>query len=235
MVKHYLKLIALPVLLLVIFTAINFFWRLFSLPSPEELLILARGWFDLYGLPIVFFSSILEGTFLLGGYFPGAFVIVVGVILADTISEAVSVVAVAALGFMFSHTFNYILGRYGWYQILAKFGLKAAMQEAEMKLKNRGPFAILASYWMPSLAALTDTAAGIMKMPFRIFALYSFISTILWGAFAGTVVYILGERAISIISPSNGRSTVLYVIIGVWIALLLLADYWERKDGKQEQ
>lgn len=231
--KHYSRIIALPVFILALFITLNFIWSALNWPTTDELLILAKGWFDLYGLPVVFLSSIVEGLLLIGGYFPGAFIIVVGVILSDSVSQAGSVVLVAGSGLFIAHTLNYTLGRYGWHALLVKFGLKTAMDEAKGKLERKGPLAIFLSYWMPSIASLTDTASGIIGMPFRKFAFFSVLSTFFWATVVGAIVYNLGDKVLQVVAPSSGRSKVLYVIIGVWIALLLLADYWERKDGEK--
>jgi membrane protein DedA with SNARE-associated domain len=228
--KHYLKILSLPLFFLVLFASLNFAWQIFNIPPAEELALMLRAWFDAYGLPILFLSSIVEGALLVGNYFPGVFVIFLGVILADSVGQAVTAVSVISVGLMIAHIFNYVLGRYGWHTILIKFGLKQAIDGAKEKLQKRGPTAILLSYWMPSLGAITDTAAGIIRLPFRIFLTYAIISTIMWNTIAGTTVYVVGDKALALASPSSTRSIIFYVILAIWVMSILLLDHLNRKQ-----
>jgi len=227
--KYYLKLLAAPLLFFVLFTSLVVTWKVADLPSSEELTGIVKALFDTYGLPILFLSSIVEGVLLVGGYFPGIFVIFLGVILTDSISQAMVVVAVVTAGLFLAHLFNYVLGRYGWYRLLIRFGMKDAVEEARKRLIKRGPLAILLSYWLPSLGALTDTAAGIMRMPFKKFFLYSFISVTLWDVLSGTLVYSFKSTALSIVAPGSARSGIFFVIIGIWVIVILVMDFLERK------
>jgi membrane-associated protein len=234
MFKHYFKLLGLPLFFLALFVTLNLVWKVFSIPPAPVLAEMLRGWFDLFGLPILFLSSIVEGALLLGNYFPGVFVIFVGVILARSVGEAAVAVSVASLGLMVAHVINYVLGKYGWHTLLLKLGMKSAVESAKTKLEKRGPLAILLSYWMPNLGAFTDTAAGIIRLPFRTFITYSIVSTIFWNTVVGTVVYLVGDAALSIASPSEVRSTIFYSVLAVWVIALLLLDYWERKNPSVE-
>lgn len=234
MLKHYLKLLALPITLLLIVLALNLTWELFDLPSPIELKNIIEYWFNLYGFPIIFLSSLVEGMLLVGGYFPGTFVIFLGVILAQSVKQAALVVLVVSLGLMVAHVFNYFLGKYGWYTLLVKFGLKGAIEEAQGKLSKRGPIAIFASYWMPNLAALTDTAAGILRISFKTFINYSVVATIFWNTLAGIGVYFVGDRALAIVVPGSGRTGILIFGVALWAVLIIIADYLERKYGSEE-
>ena len=217
--KYYLKLLAIPLLFLGLFLSLFIIWDIADLPPTDELTGIVKIWFDDYGLPIIFLSSIVEGMLLVGNYFPGVFVIFLGVILADSISQAIVVVAVVTVGLFIAHMFNYILGRYGWYKLLVRFGLKSTVEQARNRLEKRGPIAILSSYWLPSVGALTDTAAGIIHMRFKKFLLYSIISVTFWDALAGTLVYSFKDIALTIGSPGSTGIVIVFAIIAVWIIM----------------
>ena len=234
MLKHYSKILALPFILLIVFLTLNYSWEIFNLPSENELVFLIETWFERYGLPIVFLSSIVEGALLVGGYFPGVFVIFIGVVLSKSVGQATLVVVVASIGLLIAHAFNYFLGKYGWYTLLVKFGLKGAVDDAQAKLSKRGPIAIFLSYWLPSLGALTDTAAGIIRLPIKVFFTYSILSTVIWNTIVGVGVYIVGDKALSIAMPGSGRSNLLYLGILAWALLIIIADYLERKYGNEK-
>ncbi|KND48944.1 MAG: hypothetical protein AB200_00760 [Parcubacteria bacterium C7867-005] len=233
MFRYYAKLLSVPLTFLLLYISLAAVWLVFDFPETQELLVVVNYWFDKYGLPALFICSVLEGILLVGTYFPGVFVIFVSVILADNPIEAIFAILVGTAGLMIAHIINYILGKYGWYRLFVKFGLQNAIGQSQTKLLKRGPIAILGSYWSPALGALTDTAAGIMQMPFKIFITYSLMSAVLWNSFVGSIVYVWGDGALSIASPGGQRNFLLYAIIGFWITALLVGDFIEKRKNRQ--
>lgn len=222
--RHYLKLLALPLLFLVVTSTLTLAWKIFDLPETEALTRVVGEWFDKYGLPALFFSSILEGLLLVGGYFPGVFVIFLGVLVADSPYEAVQAVGVSTLGLLVAHVTNYFLGKYGWYKLLVKFGMAGAIETKKSQLEKRGPLAIPLSYGFPSIGALTNTAAGIIGMQFRKFLLYSVLSSIFWYSTVGLLVYHIGDSALEIASGGGNARWVVFLIIGIWMVSLVYLD-----------
>lgn len=230
--KHYLKLLSIPLLVLLLSWSVRIAWNIFDLPSAEALEETLGRWFAQYGLPIFLVSSILEGMLLVGGYFPGVFMIFLGIILTESSSEAAMVVSVVIVGLFISHLINYALGRYGWYRLLIRFGLGDALESEREKVAKRGVIAIFLSYWLPSVAALTDTAAGIMRMPFKLFLFASLASTIVWSVIAGTLVYFFKDSALEVAGgPGASGGVVLYTIIAIWIIILLISDFYEKRNA----
>jgi membrane protein DedA with SNARE-associated domain len=227
--KYYLRLLSIPLLFFVLYTSLFLIWDIFNLPSTEELTSIVGDWFDKYGIPVLLFGSILEGMLLIGSYFPGVFVIFLGVIVADSPLEAVMVIVVATIGLLIAHAGNYFLGKYGWYRLLVKFGVKEAVEQAKKRLEKRGPIAIPLSYWLPSIGALTDTAAGIIQLSFRKFMTYSIVSSVFWYPLVGFVVYMIGDSALSIATGGTGM-VVMYSIIGLWVITLLVVDHFEKRN-----
>ncbi|MDQ5893019.1 MAG: hypothetical protein QG640_29 [Patescibacteria group bacterium] len=229
---HYLRLLSLPLLFLLLSSSLNIVWKIFDLPETEVLTSIVKVWFDAYGLPILFLSSILEGMLLIGSYFPGVFVIFVSVVLSDTIPQMAAAILVATIGLMIAHVGNYVLGKYGWYRLLVKFGMKRSIEAAQEKLVKKGPIAIMSSYWLPSMGALTDTAAGIIQMPFKKFIVYSIGSAIFWDTFVAVIVYNVGNGALKI---ASGGSSITFLVVGIWIAIVLIFDWFERRKENQAQ
>ncbi len=223
--KEVLKLISVPVALLVIYLILALIWKLLNLPSDDELVPIVKNYFAQYGLWLVFVGALIEGFLLLGQYFPGGFIIFLGVITAGKdIPRAAEVVAIVSIAFFISYTLNYWVGKYGWYKLLVKFGLKKSLDDAQQKLIKQGMNAVIFSYWEPNLASITATAAGVLQIPLRKFLVYSAAGVIIWNIFWGTLVFTLGESALNII----GFKYVI-VIFGVWVAIILLKKYvWDR-------
>ncbi len=234
MIKRYLALLSVPLFLLAVSLSLRVFWNVFDLPPAQVLADTIAGWLSRYGLPVLFLAAMAEGTLLVGGYFPGVFIITVAVIVARSWQEAVVAVIVGSLGLIAAHIVNYQLGRHGWYRLLSRFGLKGPIAQARHRLEKRGLWALFATYWMPSIAALTDTAAGIMAIPFRRFLVYAVAATFLWDTIAGTVMYLLGSKAIEIATPNGTDMWIVLPILGAWMLGLIIWDWRKRRSSGQD-
>ncbi len=235
MIKYYSKLIALPLFFFILFLSSFVIWDILDLPADEELVKVVRLHFNTYGISVVFLSAIIEGILLVGNYFPGAFIIFLSIILAESVQQAVIFIAVIILALFIAHIFNYILGRYGWYRLLVRFGLKGSVEQSRRQLIKKGPIAIFLSYWLPNLGALTDTAAGIICMPFKKFFFCSLLSTVLWGVFFGILAFSLKDLVISfLVIDGNEKLTKIIIlsVIAIWILLVIFIDFFKRKKAK---
>lgn len=229
---YYLKLLSLPLSVLALSISLRLIWGLFDFPPLEVLLPQLKELLGDYGLPILLVSAMLEGMLLVGAYFPGLFVICVSVLLADSVVEAAVAIFVGTVGLLVAHVANYALGKYGWYNLLVKFGLKGAIDESRENLVKRGPWAVWGSYWLPSMSALTDTAAGIIRMPFRTFFTHSVLASFFWDTVAGTIMYVVGEPMLYVVGggSSSGDIAVPLILVSVWSAIILAMDYWKHRE-----
>jgi len=220
--REFLKILSVPLILFGFYLVVYVIWRAVGLPLGEELFSSIEQYFVKYGLWIVFVSAIVEGFFLLGQYFPGGTIIFLGVISAGgNISKAASVVFIVSVAFFISYTLNYVLGKYGWYKLLVKFGLRSSIENSKEKLEKQGASAVIFSYWEPNLASITATAAGILKIPVAKFELYSAMGIIFWNTFWGIVVFSLGTAALKLISFKY-----ILIIFLIWIVILVVKKYF---------
>ena len=228
--RYYLKLLSLPLTLLVGFISLFIIWRVFELPPAETIIEHLNVWFNSYGLIIFFISAFIEGILFFGGYFPGVFIIFVSVLSANSLPEALLRISITTIGLTFAHMVNYTLGRYGWYKLLVRFGLRGPIEDAKDKLIKRGTIAIFASYWLPSISTLTDTAAGILRMSFKKFIYSSISASIFWNLLVGLIVYFVGEK-ILVIATSGGITELLIQlsIVVIWSTILLTLDFYKKK------
>lgn len=223
--KYYLKLLSLPLSLLISFIFVFIIWRVFSLPSTETLISIIGVFFQKYGVIVILVSACIEGMLLFGGYFPGVFVIFISVVTSESLSEAIFRISIGTAGLIIAHIINYFLGKYGWHKLFEKFGLKSSIESKKSNLVKNGAFAIFGSYWLPSMSALTDTAAGILLMPFKKFLLFSITASIFWNFLVGFIVYYMGNKAL--IFATSGSITELLIdfsIIFIWVVILLIID-----------
>ena len=227
--KKMLPTIWLPLFALTALCSFYIVWLLLDLPPQEEVIRLAQIYFEKYGLLAIFICAIIEGVLFAGWYFPGSFVIVLGVFLAgDDYTQLFGVFAVTTIGLLIAYTVNFYLGKYGWYKVLSALGLREPLNRAQVQLTAYGPRAIFLTFWHPNFAALTSTAAGILQMSFKTFAVYAISATVLWDTFWTIVGYTLGETALTIIGPQ-------YIIafIALWVALALFKKW--RGNGMREK
>lgn len=218
---NLIKILSAPLALLLAYLLVLLLWRILGLPKEDALIETTKNWFNHYGLWVVFVSAVLEGTLILGQYYPGGLVIFLGVITAGhSIPKIILVVAVVSLAFLIGYSLDYFIGRYGWYKLLLRFGLKKSLDKAQAKLQKHELNAVIFSYWEPNLASITATAAGILQVPLARFSLHSAVGIIVWNAFWGTLVASLGSKALELI----GLKWVL-IIFSAWVMILLVKHY----------
>ena len=224
----FIKRLALPLLLLGAVLMLYLIWLVLDLPAESELMAIAQDYYNRYGLLTVFVSALMEGLVFVGVYYPGSLVIFLGVIFAGKdIGRVIEVVAVVDIGLELGCIINFFLGKYGWYRVLLKFGLKEPLQHAQQRLKHHEKTAYVMSFWQPSLAAFTSTAAGILQLPFWRFFLFSFGIGTAWSVFWGALIYFLGEASLGIV----GLRFVL-VALAVWILIRLVFSKPPLQDQK---
>lgn len=201
-------------------------WKAFDLPERDVFVDLVKHYFSVYGAWIVFVSALLEGMLVAGSFFPGGVVIFLGVATAWDARRAAFVVVVVSVAFFIAYTIDYFLGKYGWYRLFLKFGLKEPIEKSKAKLSRHEPTAIVFSYWSPNLAAITATAAGVLRIPLKRFLRHSAIGIIVWNTFWGILVFSLGERALNLISVKWAA-----LILGSWVIIILLKHHFYDKKN----
>ena len=161
-IKEIAGLLAIPLILLATYFLVFLIWIAFNLPSADELVSIVTNYFNNYGLWIVFISALIEGFFIIGQYFPGSTIIFIGVISAGKdVVRAAEIVLIVGVAFTMAYYGDYLIGRYGWYKLFLKFGLKKPIEQAKKKISKHAFKGIISSYWEPSLATIAATASGI--------------------------------------------------------------------------
>ncbi len=201
-------------------------WKLFDLPPETEMIGVVSGWIGTYGLWVLLIGSFLESLLFVGLYFPGSLIIFLGVGLApDSVAALWSVCAVS-VGMLGGYSINYLLGRYGWYRLLLRFGLQGGITRAQTKLEQHDTRYIFYTFWNPGLAAFSATAAGIVQMSALRFFIRAVLAVVVWNTFWGVLVYSLGQDALQLLDVR-----LILFIIGMWILFecgLLLRRRYQR-------
>ncbi len=222
--RQFLKVAALPLVLLAAYLALYGIWTFFDLPSREAIVETAREYYEVHGYWVVLIGALVEGALLINWYFPGSVIILLGVVLAVESKElnVIAVVGLATVGFFIASMANYALGRFGWYRLLLRFGLQTPMMNAKQKLEWYGLPIVFATYIHPNLGALTATSAGILHVSFKRFLAYSAGALLLWNSFWGLIAFLFGPTAIEIL---NSGPLILGVLF-IWIIFLFIRHWW---------
>lgn len=216
--KEFLEYIKIPLVFLVIAILFVLLYKLLGLPSPDELVELAKNYYSRYGYWVVLFGALIEGALFVNWYLPGSIIMVLGVLFAKQNNQnIVLVIILIMLGFLTTSILNYFLGKYGWYHLFLKLGLKEPLEEIKKKVENKGLQIIFATYFHPNVGALTATSAGILKLDFKKFLLYSLIAIILWNALWAVLVYFSGPIIIKLLSQR-----LLIPILILWLIYLTI-------------
>ena len=220
--RNILTALSIPLTLLIFGLIYRALWVLFGWPQGDEFIKVITGFFNTYGLWVVLVSAILESALIIGNYFPGGVIIFLSVIAAGRdIPKIIFIVSVVCIGFMIGYTIDYFLGKYGWYKLLIKFGMKNQLESAKVKLDKHSFKAILFSYWEVNLASVTATAAGVLQMNFVKFSLESALGLVLWNIFWGTLVASLGKKSLELVT--NLKYAIPVAV--VWIVVIVINEY----------
>lgn len=163
------------------------------IPDAPSLVEQIKYVYGTHGYDLIFLGALLEGTFLVGFYVPGSFIVLLGAALSRSgVIPFPLVILFGTLGLTLGYMINYALGRFGWYRILSGFGFNKAIIPAEDKLKHYQNKAIFYGYMMPSTGSLLSTAAGILKIPFKKFLIQSLLTQAFWSLLLGGLAYLFG-------------------------------------------
>lgn len=225
-IKEFLLYAAVPIFLLALFLLSIPAAALLGFPTDEKVFLeLVENYYARYGYWVVFVAALIEGVLFVNWYFPGSIVAVLGVVFAPKVGLSVVVVVILIiLAFLVAAVLNYFLGKYGWYRLFLKFGLKTPLDRIKKRTEKFGLQIIFSTYFHPNMGALVATSAGILHIPFLKFFLYSALALAVWDTFWGVLVYLLGPIILKFLSIQ-----LIVAIMAIWIAVLAI-KYFRHKQ-----
>lgn len=227
--KKLLRTLTLPLIFLIVLLTLDLLWFIFRLPDTTHLIAAVRQYFDRYGLLAIFVSAIIEGALVLGFYYPGGFVIFLGIILAGhNLTKVTTISVLASAGFLLGLSLDYLLGRHGWYHLFLKLGFRGEMTKAERRLREQGALAMALTYWDINLASFTATAAGVLRYPFWRFVFYSLPLLLIWDGAWAAMIYLVGRPALDLIS---GQGAYAFIVLAVWVIAVVVKHILENRQS----
>ena len=116
---------------------------------------------------------------------------IVGVIVAGCLGSLIAAAVLYWVGYKFNHaTIFSFVDRYGKYLFLKSTDVQKSLQWFE----QHGHRIVFAGRMIPAVRSLISIPAGMSRMPFWKFMLYSSLGTIIWTTFLAYVGFYFGEN-----------------------------------------
>ena len=194
------KLLAICGVLLLVYLITS---RLIQFPSNDGMIQRAREFYADYGYRAAFVAAFVEALIVIGWYAPGSVVVVLGAAFsAEGVLSVWWFTAAAIAGFFAAYCVNYLLGRIGWYRVIAKLGAEGRVEAVSLRINGmtstRRSFGSFLMYFSPNIGGLWSSAHGVLKTKPLRFAITCLIGTVFWSVFWSTVAYFSGHVVLDV-------------------------------------
>lgn len=150
-----------------------------------------------------------------------------GVILAGSVGSLIAAAVLYWIGYKFpQQTLFNLCERYGKY-----VGIKAHdLSNALTWFEQRGHIIVFFGRMIPAIRSLISVPAGMSKMPFWKFMLYSSLGTVIWTTFLACVGYYFGQNQALMAQIFSHVSYAILAIVAV--VVIIYAIHYYRKKAK---
>jgi membrane protein DedA with SNARE-associated domain len=144
------------------------------------------------------------------------------------------VAAVGAAGEITGGAIAYALGYFGGRPVLNRYGRLVLLSPAELErgeiwFDRYGDWVVLVTRLLPAIRSFIALPAGVVRMPFWRFLVFSAIGSVIWSSVLALVGHALGQHWESI---STGIRKYDVVIVVAVVALILFAVYKRITAGR---
>lgn len=169
--------------------------------------------FERYGYLAVFIGTLSENTLFVGLIVPGSLVIILaGISAHDGAFSAPLALLVGVAGTIIGDTISYCLGRFGYARL--KF-LQKATEQIREPILNRGTSFVLTYHFAGYTRVVGPTAAGVLRMPFRKWAIADYSGAVLWVTAYLALGYGLGMAGITLDSTDEYFRYLEWILLGL--------------------
>ncbi len=183
---------------------------------------------ELYGYISIFFLMALENVFppipsevilLFGGFMTSyTNLTVFGVLLTASTGSIIGAIVLYGVGYLVHiDRLEIVVDKWGSFLRISRTDLRKANDWFE----KYGYWAVLICRMIPLVRSLISIPAGMMKMQFWLFLLFTMVGTFIWNAILVTLGVGLGASWQKILSILEVYSTIVYILIGVGFVILL--------------
>ncbi len=196
-------------------------------PKSEDVIKFLHQVYARYGYLIVFLGAFIESIFLINIYLPGSSAVLLAAILArQGVLSLPLIILIGTLGVVLAYSVDFVLGKYGWYKIFIKFGLKKSLENTKRRMHKKRKWIVFVSCVHPNYGALSAVAAGLLNYEFQEFLLWFSIFQLFWSSFWGILTYLFGATLIDFLIKYF--SLFLLTLVIIWTIRRL---YSLKKEG----
>lgn len=175
----------------ILFLAYLLSYDAIGLPSVEELLRLIEVGFQNWGLLFLFVGLVLEGLFVVGFYAPGSTVAILSVlVLGDTATDVLLIIITGSAALVLVNIFNYILGKHGYYRLLAGIGAKNTIARMQRRFEKSEKGFVFLFGSSPNFLAIASIYAGIVRKNLWHYARYMSLVVVFWVSLVSGALFI---------------------------------------------
>lgn len=215
--------ILLPLLLILAYVVMLGFLR-GVFPTGEELVRDFATFYREYGYLIIFVSAFLEGLVLINFLVPGSLGMALGAIFAKYGStDLVAVIAVAVFGSLLAYLVDYLLGYWGFSDLLKKIGYGGLLNTTQKSLKRLKIKGLIIGFINPNVGSYLSLVAGATKQDFPLFYGVAVISTIVWFSIWAILFYTIGSVLLEVFTKYS------FLVGVVSIGGYILFRLWSKK------
>lgn len=195
-------------------------------PTGQALVDQLASIYGRFGYEIIILGSFLEALVLVNFFTPGVAAVGLGAIFAKSGELDLSLAIIfAVLGSIVGYMLDFLLGRFGFGELINRLGYKGTLEDAKSKLLRFSVRTIGLAFMHPNVGALVSLAAGILRMDFRRFFLLALLSTLVWYILWGILIYSLGQIFLTILTK---YISIIFILVGA--AWLLMTIYGQTKE-----
>lgn len=213
----------LPAFLLIAYAVFLFFIR-GILPTSEELLTLFSKYYATYGYEILFVAALLESLVLINLFAPGQVALALGIVFSRTgETELPYVILAVTCGVLIGFSIDYLVGYYGFGDILKRFGQGGVFDKAKAQLKKNGGRSMFVAFINPNLGAYMSLAAGASKLEITMFGVIALFSVCFWVIAWSLLIYALGDVVLVVIKKYS------LLLSAIFVGLIIISFGYKRK------
>ena len=169
-----------------------------------------------YGLWVVFFGMMIEGTMM---------IIVSGILCYLGLLSVKETIPVAILGAIAGDQLWYLLGRYYAGRVLDRFPtLKQKVEKLASAVQSKGDWLAFGARFIYSGAIVFPLTLGVYRYPHPRFTFFDAIGVTLWSIAGITIGYLLGTGAEQIFGEIKKVEHLLLLIVIVGVAVWLIGS-----------
>ncbi len=195
---------------------------------------LILNWISTFGYPGIFILMIVEGIIT---PIPSELIIpFAGYLSAEGEMNLLLVVAVGSAGAAVGNSVAYFIGYRVGRPLIQRYGRYIRLDERDLRLAERwfakyGDFGVLLGHAVPGIRSFISFPAGIGKMRFRNFIVFSTVGALIWTTVLALAGYLLldGWRRFA----DTTEHIDLYVVIAA-LAVIVGYLYWTKRRARTD-